>query len=153
MIKPKLPPYFIGRIMNIADNLINQIRQTPSISGCHACNLPLIKSSQRGGGPSNGHKGAHNQISTSESTTQISISSLRKANSLIKELYNSSEYMGSGPRVQVFRGCVLAVGRKVGLFWGSRLSFFEGMPCWDGISPKKGKCGLGSLDACHRSRW
>ena len=88
MIKPKLPPYFIGRIMNIADNLINQIRQTPSISGCHACNLPLIKSSQRGGGPSNGHKRAHNQISTSESTAQISTSSLRKANSLIKELYN-----------------------------------------------------------------
>ena len=34
MIERKLPPYSIGRIMNIVDGLISQIRQPPSISGC-----------------------------------------------------------------------------------------------------------------------
>ena len=87
LIKPKLPPHSIGRIMNIADALISQIRQPPSIDGCQVCNPPLIRSSQQGGGSSSDHKGAHGRISTSESTTQVSISSPRKAHSLIKELY------------------------------------------------------------------
>ena len=87
LVKAKLPPNSMGRIVHIPYPLISQVRQPPNISGCQVCNPPLIKSNQWGGGPSSGHKGAHGRISTSESTTQVSISSPRKDNSLIKELY------------------------------------------------------------------
>ena len=35
-----------------------------------------------------------------------------------------SQYMGGRLGVNAFKGCGLAVGRKMGLFWGSRSSFF-----------------------------
>ena len=35
-----------------------------------------------------------------------------------------SQYMGGGPRVKVFRGYGLTVGRNRGLFWVSCSSFF-----------------------------
>ena len=56
-----------------------------------------------------------------------------------------SQYMGGGPWVKVFRWCGLVVGRKWGLFWGSRSSFFGEISYWDGISPKSNKYGLGHL--------
>ena len=36
-----------------------------------------------------------------------------------------SQYMKGGPLVKAFRGCCLVVGRKRGLLWGSRSSFFR----------------------------
>ena len=38
-----------------------------------------------------------------------------------------SQYMSGGPQVKVFRGCGLAMGRKLGLFWDSCSSFFGEM--------------------------
>ena len=46
LIKPKPPLHSVSKIMNIADALIDQIRQPPIIDGCQVCNPPLIKSSQ-----------------------------------------------------------------------------------------------------------
>ena len=64
-----------------------------------------------------------------------------------------SQYMGGGPRVKVFRRCGLAVERKRGSIWGyySKLHWGE-MSCWDDILPKRIKCRLRPLNACHRSR-
>ena len=64
-----------------------------------------------------------------------------------------SQYMGGGPWVKVFRGCGLVVGRKRGSILGFPLKLiWEEMSCWDGISPKRSKYGLGPLDACHKGR-
>ena len=49
-----------------------------------------------------------------------------------------SQYMGGGPRVKVFRGCSLIVGRKWGLLWEFPLKFFwEKCPTRMGSHPKK----------------
>ena len=64
-----------------------------------------------------------------------------------------SQYMGGGPQVNGFRGYGLAVERKRGSILGFQLKLLWGkMSCWDGISPKRGKCELGPLDTCHRGR-
>jgi len=68
-------------------------------------------------------------------------------------LFVPSQYMGGGPRVKAFRGCGLAVGRKMGSILGILLKLLYGeMSYWDGISPKRGKSKLRPLDACHRGR-
>ena len=43
--------------MHKMDAFISKVRQPPSISGFQVRNPPLIKGSQRGGGPSNVSKG------------------------------------------------------------------------------------------------
>lgn len=56
-----------------------------------------------------------------------------------------SQYLIGGPLVKEFRGCNLVVGRKEVYFEILATASFGEMPCWDGISSKTGKHGLGHL--------
>jgi len=64
-----------------------------------------------------------------------------------------SQYTRGGLQVKVFKGCGLVVRRKGGVYFGVLAqTSLEEMSCWDDISSKKGKYGLGPLDACHKGR-
>jgi len=58
--------------------------------------------------------------------------------------------VGHGSRLS--EGVIWWWGEKKRLFWGFRLSFLRRDVLLDGISPKRGKYGLGPVDACHRGR-
>ena len=126
LIKPKPPLHSVSKIMNIADALIDQIRQPHIIDGCQVCNPPLIKSSQQDGGPNSGYKRAHGQISTSESTTQVSINCLRKAHSFIKKLYGRvPKRLQPNPTISQ-RKILSKTATKIGNHLRTRLVFLLG---------------------------
>ena len=54
---------------------------------------------------------------------------------------------------QGFYGVWFGGGEKKGVYFGvPAQSYLGDMSYWDGISPKRGKYRLRTLDACHRGR-
>ena len=70
--------------MNKPHSFIDQIRQPPSIGGRQVSNPDLIKTGQGSGSPNGVNEQTHGRIYTCIIGTQISISSPRKSNVLIK---------------------------------------------------------------------
>ena len=132
----------------------------------------LVQEGMRGrkNGPKNPHtlhaiKDKHQPIRTAKSNNaraaeivwRLERNKFRQSGACIKGqdipyLYPANTWeVGHGSRYS--EGVVWWWGEE-GVYSGvpAQVSLGE-MSCWDGISHKRGKYGLGPLDACHRGRW
>lgn len=88
LVKDKLPPYPVGKIVHIPYPFISQIGQPPSIGGGQICNPPLIISNQGSSCTDSTHERPYHQIPTIVATPKIPTIPLGRTYSFIKKLHD-----------------------------------------------------------------